>query len=158
MSNILVVYFSFSGTTRELAQEIARQTGGELRELVSQKPYAFDYNTAAKEARNEITRGVCPPLSSGNEPIDGYTTVFVGTPNWFKSLAPPVLSFLRGHDFSGKTIVPFCTHGGGGFGGIEQKIADECPASNLLPGLAVGGAASGEQVASWLKMIGVCAI
>ena len=155
MTDVLVVYYSFSGTTRGLAEEIAKQTAGELRELIPQKPYSFGHNTASKEVRGEIARGVCPLLSSGNEPADGYTTIFVGTPNWFKSLAPPVLSFLRGRDLSGKTIVPFCTHGGGGFGEIEGRIAGECTDSTLLPGLAAGSATTPEQVVGWLETIGM---
>jgi flavodoxin len=155
MSNILIVYYSFSKTTQKLANEIARQTGGDIRELIPQKAYSFDYNTAAKEARVEITRGFCPELKVGNEPIDSYTTVFIGTPNWFKSLTPPVLTFLRKHDFSGKTVIPFCTHGGGGFGEIEEQIAKRCVNARLLPGIAVCGSASTEQISDWLKTIGL---
>ena len=95
--------FTFQNTAN-LALEIAIQTGGDIRELVPDKNYSFDYNTAAKEVRSEIDRGFCPKLISGNEPIDDYETIFIGTPNWFKTLAPPVLSFLRQHDFTGKTV------------------------------------------------------
>ena len=62
MSKVLVVYYSFSNTTRMLAEEISKQTGGDIRELVSEKTYSFNYNTAAKEIRNEIERGYCPKL------------------------------------------------------------------------------------------------
>lgn len=113
-------------TAESLALEIAVQTGGRLRELIPDKNYSFDYNTAVKEVRNQISRGFCPKLISGNEPIDDYQTIFIGSPNWFKTLAPPVMSFLKQHDFTGKAIIPFCTHGGGGFGQIENDIAREC--------------------------------
>jgi flavodoxin len=151
MNNTLIVYYSLFENTKNLALEIARQTGGMLRELVSSKNYSFDYNTAAKEVRNEIMRGYCPALVSGNEPIDDYGTIFIGTPNWFKTVAPPVLSFLRKHDFAGKTVIPFCTHGGGGFGQIEQDIAKECSKSIILPGIAVNGKVASEEVTNWLK-------
>lgn len=155
MSNVLIVYYSFSKSTQKLANEIAQQTGGDIRELIPQKTYSFNYNTAAKGARNEIIRGFCPELKSGDGPIDSYNTVFIGTPNWFKSLTPPVLTFLRKHDFSGKTVIPFCTHGGGGFGEIEKEIAKECLNSRMLPGIAVCGNASTEQISDWLKKIGL---
>jgi flavodoxin len=155
MRNILIVYYSFSTNTQKLAIEIARQTGGDIRELIPQKTYSFNYNTATKEARSEILRGFCPELKSGNEPIDNYDTVFLGTPNWFKSLTPPVLTFLRKHDFSPKTLIPFCTHGGGGFGEIEKQIAKECLNSRLLPGIAVNGSASVGQISAWLSEIGL---
>jgi len=150
----LIVYYSLFKNTETLAAEISMQTGGELRELVPEQNYSFNYNTAVKEARNQISRGFCPRLISGNESTEEYRTIFIGSPNWFKTLASPVLSFLRSHDFSGKTIVPFCTHGGGGIGQIEEVIVKECPGSVVLPGLAIAGAASPEEVEKWLRSIG----
>lgn len=154
MDNILIVYYSLFQNTRNLALEIAKQTDGTIRELIPEKNYSFDYNTAAKEVRNQIARGYCPTLISGNESIDGYHTIFVGTPNWFKTLAPPVMSFLKQYDFAGKTIIPFCTHGGGGFCQIEIDIAKECSKSTILPGIAVNGIAEPAEVSNWLKTIG----
>lgn len=148
----LVVYYSLFKNTENLAIEIAKQTGGTLRELIAARNYSFDYNTAAKEVRSQISRGFCPELISGNEPIDEYQTIFIGTPNWFKTVAPPVMSFLRKHDFTGKTVIPFCTHGGGGICQIENDIAKECPKSLILPSLAVNGTAAPEEVANWLAM------
>ncbi len=155
INTILIAYYSYSHTTERLAAEIARQTGGDLRLLVPEKSYSFDYNTAVKEARLEIDRGYCPKLISGAETVDKYDHVFLGTPNWFKTFAPPVLSFLRREDLSGKTIIPFCTHGGGGFGRIETDMARECPKSKILPGFAGMGDFDPQQVANWLKRIGV---
>jgi flavodoxin len=153
MNNILVVYYSLFKSTEDLALEIALQTGGTLRELIPDKNYSFNYNTAAKEVRNQISRGFCPKLISGNEPIDDYNTIFIGTPNWFKTLAPPVISFLRQHNFTSKKIIPFCTHGGGGFGQIENDIVKECSSSIILPGIAVNGTVKSEEVTNWLKTI-----
>jgi flavodoxin len=154
MNDTLIVYYSLFQNTANLALEITIQTGGTIRELVPEKNYSFDYNTATKEIRNEISRGFCPKLISGNEPIDEYQTIFIGTPNWLKTLAPPVMSFLKQHDFTGKTIIPFCTHGGGGFCQIENDITKECTNSIILPGIAINGTASSEEVANWLKEIG----
>lgn len=134
--------------------EIAMQTGGTLRELIPDKNYSFDYNTAAKEVRNQISRGFCPKLIAGNEPIDDYQTIFIGSPNWFRTLAPPAMSFLRQHNLTGKIIIPFCTHGGGGFGQIKNDIAKECSKSIILPGIASNGTVTSEEVTNWLKTIG----
>lgn len=153
MKKCLVAFYSFSGSTLELALEIADQTGGDIRELVPEKTYAFDYNTAAKEIRGEIIRGYCPRLERGNESIDAFDIIFIGSPNWFKSIAPPVLSFLRSHNFTGKIIVPFCTHGGGGMGEIEKKIMGECHGTDIRPGLAMESAIDKALVADWLKEI-----
>jgi flavodoxin len=152
--NTLIVYYSLFQNTANLALEIAIQTGGTIRELIPDKNYSFDYNTAAKEVRNQISRGFCPKLISGNEPIEDYQTIFIGTPNWFKTLSPPVMSFLREHDFAGKRILPFCTHGGGGFGQIENDITKECSKSIILPGIAVNGVAEPNEVTHWLETIG----
>lgn len=91
------------------------------------------------------------------KPIDGYTHVFIGTPNWFKSYAPPVLTFLRHADLAGKTIIPFCTHGGGGFGNIESSIANKYPNSKMLPGFAATGNFETQQVIRWLTNLGLMA-
>lgn len=157
MKKPLVVYYSFSGSTKALAEEIARQTGADIWELIPKKPYDFSYNTASKEARNEIARGYCPELLGGLGPIDQYDVIFIGSPNWFKSIAPPVLSFLKQHDFSKKTVVSFCTHGGVGFGDIERRIAEECVGANLHTGLSVAGEPDKERVSKWLKSIGFAA-
>ncbi len=155
MRNILVVYYSFSGNTRGLAESIAEAAHGTLRELIPEQAYTFDYNAAAKEARSQTARGHCPKLRAGDGPIDAYDTVFIGTPNWFGSIAPPVRTFLRHHSFAGKTVIPFCTHGGGGFGLAEGEIGAECAGTALLPGMAVEGGGSPEEVAEWLGRIGI---
>lgn len=155
MNKILVVFYSFSNGTKRLAEEIAKQTGGDIRELIPEKPYVFNYNTATKEVRNEVERGYCPELLSGKESVDSYDYIFLGTPNWFKTFAPPILSFLRNVDLKGKTIIPFCTHGGGGFGQIEINIAKECPKSTILPGFAAMSNFDENQVADWIRKIEV---
>lgn len=153
MSKILVVYYSYSNTTKSLAEDIVLLTDGDIRELVIEKPYSFHYNGATKEVRNEMERGYCPKLVSGNESVGDYEYIFVGSPNWFKSFAPPILSFLRSVDLNGKTMIPFCTHGGGGFGQIENNISKECPNSKLLPGFAVTSDYDDKQVQNWLEDI-----
>jgi flavodoxin len=153
MSKTLVVYYSYSNTTKSLAEDIAIITDGDIRELIPEKPYSFTYNTATKEARSEIERGYCPKLLSGNEPINDYEYIFIGTPNWFKSFAPPILSFLRNVDLNGKTIIPFCTHGGGGFGQIEINLSKECLNSTLLPGFATTSDFDDKQVQEWIDGI-----
>lgn len=153
MSEILIIYYSFSNTTKKLAKIISKITGGDIIELVPKNLYSFDYNTAAKEVRNEIENGYCPKLISKNKSVSSYKYIFIGTPNWFKSFAPPILSFLRTVDLNGKTIIPFCTHGGGGFGQIEINIAKECPNSKILSGFASMSPFNEKQVVDWINKI-----
>lgn len=147
----LIVYYSYSGITRRLAEDIALITDGNLRELKPQKPYSFSYNTAVKEARAEIEKGYCPPLLQGAEPIDDTDVIFVGSPNWLKTFAPPVLSFLRSVDLSGKTIIPFCTHGGGGFGRMIEDYKRECKNSIIKDGIALRGDYSFDELEKWFE-------
>ena len=146
--NPLVVYYSYSGITRRLAEDIALITDGNLRELKPQKPYSFSYNTAVKEAREEIEKGYCPPLLEGAEAIENTDVIFVGSPNWLKTFAPPVLSFLRAVDLSGKTIIPFCTHGGGGFG----RMIEDYKNSIIKDGIALRGDYSFDELRKWLDV------
>ena len=147
----LIVYYSYSGITRRLAEDIALITDGNLRELKPQKPYSFSYNTAVKEARAEIEKGYCPPLLQGAEPIEDTDVIFVGSPNWLKTFAPPVLSFLRSVDLSGKTIIPFCTHGGGGFGRMIEDYKRECENSIIKDGIALRGDYNFDELEKWLE-------
>ncbi len=148
---LLIVYYSYSGITRRLAEDIALITDGELRELKPQKPYSFTYNTAVKEARQEIESKYCPPLAEGGESVGYAEVIFIGSPNWLKTFAPPVLTFLETVDLSGKTIIPFCTHGGGGFGRMIEDYKNECKNSIIKEGLALKGDYNFEELQSWLN-------
>ena len=146
----LIVYYSYSGITRRLAEDIALITDGDLRELKPQKPYSFSYNTAVKEVRKEIERGYCPTLIQGAETIENAEVIFIGSPNWLKTFAPPVLSFLRAVDLSKKTIIPFCTHGGGGFGRMIEDYKKECKNSIIKDGIALKGDYNFDELKTWL--------
>ena len=150
----LIVYYSYSGITRRLAEGIALITDAELLELKPQDPYSFSYNTAVKEVRAQIEKGVCPALMQYDINVVDFETVFIGSPNWLKTFAPPELSFLRATDLSGKTVIPFCTHGGGGFGNMIEGYKREYGASCVIPGLAVKGDYTFNEVQKWLESIG----
>ena len=84
-----------------------------------------------------------------------FDPIFIGSPNWLKNMAPPVLSFLRTVDLAGKTIVPFCTHGGGGFGGMLETFTRECPGSTVVEGFAAGAECSFDELEAWLEKLRV---
>ena len=148
---LLIVYYSYSGITRRLAEDIALITDGELRELKPQKPYSFSYNTAVKAARHEIENEYCPPLAEGADSVGDAELIFIGSPNWLKTFAPPVLTFLKTVDLSGKTIIPFCTHGGGGFGRMIENYKNECKNSIIKEGLALKGDYNFDELQNWLN-------
>ena len=117
-------------------------------------PYSTDYNTVldqAQEAQNNQDR---PELSNHVEDMSQYDTIILGYPNWWASIPMPVASFLEEYDFTGKTIVPFCSHGGGRFGQSLTAITKMVPDAVLGEGLAVsysGGSGLSEDVAAWLE-------
>lgn len=154
--NSLIVYYSHSGNTRKLAKLIAEETGGTLCELVPEKFYPDDYNTVVEQAKKEIQAGFKPELKTKVKDISAYDTVFIGTPNWWSTIAPPVATFLESYDLSEKNVVPFCTHGGGGSGHIEAIVKKFCPDSAVLSMLSVyDDTAKDSLVKSWLKKTGV---
>jgi flavodoxin len=156
--HILVAYFSRSGNTRRIANLIQQQVGGTLYEIQPQVPYPALYNACVEQAKKEIQAGHRPVLQSTVDHIESYDTVFVGSPNWWSTIAPPVATFLSEYDFSRKTIVPFCTHGGGGLGRIARDIARLCPRSTVLSSFEIYGAGRGDaqaRMSAWLGELGV---
>ena len=151
----VIVFYSYSGITRRLAEDIALIIDGELRELKPEKPYSFSYNTAVKEARAEIEKGYCPPLSQGAESLGEAEVIFIGSPNWLKTFAPPIRTFLHQVDLRGKTIIPFCTHGGGGFGKMMEEYRASCPASTVQEGLALKSDYDFEDLERWLSALSI---
>ncbi len=139
MSKIVVVYYSHSGNTRGLAKLIASKTNADCLEIIPQNEYPNDYNSVVAQAKQEISRNYRPAIKNIVD-ISAYDTVIIGTPNWWSTMAPPVATFIEEHDLSGKTVIPFCTHGGGGFGHIEtdvKNMASKANAKAVLSGLAV---------------------
>lgn len=155
--NILIVYFSWAGNTRKAAQAIQTATGGELFEVLPQTPYPSDYTTCVNQAEKEVWDDYRPPLKEDLADITAYDLVFVCSPNWWGSLAPPMATFLAGHSFAGKRVAPFCSHGGGGAGRTVEEIEKLCPDAVLLEGLQIVGSEDEDEghLNAWLKKIGV---
>ena len=154
---VLVVYFSHSGNTRKIANLIHQEVGGNIHEIQPERPYPDSYNAVVKQAKKEIQAGHKPVLASTLNPIEAYDTIFVGSPNWCGTIAPPVATFLADNDLSGKTIVPFCTHGGDGLGKIALDIARLCPRSTILSGFEIYESGTGNaqaKVSAWLREVG----
>ena len=156
--NILVAYYSWSGNTRRIAEMIHEMTGCDIIEIHPQVPYPDDYNEVVNQAKKEIKDGFRPALKPSIGNIDAYNRIFVGSPNWLNTIAPPVATFLAEHDFTGKLIIPFCTHGGGGQGSIVNAITRLCPHSTISDCMEIYGSGSGinrSTLSAWLKNAGI---
>jgi flavodoxin len=134
-NNILVAYFSHTGNTRVIANQIHENVGGDIFEIVTVDPYPDDYNACVDKAKQEQDDNSRPELATKVENMDSYDVVFVGYPNWWGTMPMAVFTFLEEYDFSGKTIVPFCTHEGSGLGRSVEDIKELCPQSTILEGL-----------------------
>ncbi len=154
----MIVFFSWGGNTRGVAREIQRQTGGYLFEIELVHPYSSDYNTVLDQAQRDQKVQARPEIKNKVDNIEEYDTIILGYPNWWASIPMPIATFLEEYDLSGKTIMPFCSHGGGRFGQSLTAIAKLAPNSPLIDGLSVhysGGSSLSSDVADWLARNGV---
>lgn len=155
---ILIAYFSWGGNTKGVAEEIQRQTGADLFEITLVNPYSSDYNTVLDEAQRDQNAQARPELASHIDNMDEYDTVMIGYPNWWASIPMPIASFLEEYDFSGKTILPFCSHGGGRFGQSLTAIAKLAPDATMGEALSIhysGGSELSSDVTDWLNSNGI---
>jgi len=158
-NDILIAYYSWSGNTRKIAILIEHETGGTLFEIEPVQPYTTDYRAAVAQAKEEIQAGFRPELKAMPE-ITSDTVVFLGSPIWWHTMAPPLATFIERLNLNRKTVVPFHTHGGGGVGSFEEDIAKMCPNSKITTGFGAynsGGSETRAQIGSWLSSIGISA-
>ena len=153
---ILVAYFSYSGNTNKIARQIQNFVGGVVFEIQVANRYPAAYNDVLKRAKEEIRSGARPELENKPTGLENYDVVFIGYPNWWNTFPAPVLSFLSDYDFTGKKIIPFCTHGGGGSGRSFTDIANQCRGAEVIEGFSINGYAVNEnniEIVKWINNI-----
>lgn len=147
------------GNTQYVAQLIQEMTGGDIFRILPQKPYPTDHRTLVDLAREEQEQDARPAIAGKIKAPEAYDTIFIGYPNWWGDMPMILYSFLEQYDFSGKTLVPFCTHGGSGFSRTIRTIQDKQPGATVirngysLSRSRMERAPSG--VAEWLKKTGL---
>lgn len=113
MKKMLVVYYSWSnGNTKQIAEQLAKATGAELAEIDTVQPYTGSYDEVVDQGQREVNAGYKPEIKPLTVNIQDYNVIAVGTPTWWYTMAPAVLTFLSAQDFTGKTVIPFMTNGG----------------------------------------------
>ena len=127
------------GNTEVVTQKIQQLTGAELFEIKTIMNYPEDYTETTRVAQKELRENARPKLSAQLNNLNSYDIIYLGYPNWRGTMPMAVYTFLESADFSGKTILPFCTHGGSGLGSSIQDIKKLCPYAKLLEGLAITG-------------------
>ena len=167
-SNMLVAYFSLAGeqygvgvieegNTSIIAHMIAEQTGADLFEIEAVTPYPTSHSELLDVSRQEMANNARPEIAGTVDNMDDYDTIFIGYPNWWGDMPMIVYNFLESYDLSGKTIVPFCTHGGSGLSNTESTIAD-ITGGTMKDGFAISGTTAQNdrdtaqnEVMQWLK-------
>ena len=141
------------GNTEVLAHKIQQLMGGDLFEIRTLQEYPEEYIDTTRVARNELRTNARPELAEYVKNMEDYDVVYLGYPNWWGTFPMAVCTFLESADFSGKTIVPFCTHEGSGIGYSEQDLQKLCPGAILITGIAIRGgrvATADKQLEEWL--------
>lgn len=156
----IVVYFSCTGNTKAVAEEVAAQTGSELHEIVPEEPYTeedLNYNNDNCRANIEMNDPESrPAISNTIENFSEYDTIYIGYPIWWGSLPRIMNTFLDTYDFSGKTIVPFCTSGSSSISQSVSVIREAEPEAQIKKGLQISSAGaddSSDEVSRWIEEI-----
>ena len=182
-SNILIAYFTYgenaelpddvdasasasiqifngevTGNTGVMARMIAEASGGKLFSIRTVEPYPDNYNDTVDVGQTEKNNGIHPELATHIENLDQYDTIFVGFPNWWYGMPMVMYSFFDEYDFSGKTVIPFCTSGGSAFSDAIDEIKNMEPDATILDGLHIGSSSvtdAESRVSEWVQGLGL---
>ncbi|MFW9835714.1 MAG: flavodoxin [Candidatus Thorarchaeota archaeon] len=156
MSDILIAYYSHSGNTKEIAEQINELVGGTIFRIEPVDEYPRSYQEVLKVSKVEIDNGIKPSLKKKVENFERFGMIFVGSPNWYSTIAPPVATFLSDYDLSGKKVIPFVTHGGGGVAHCIIDIKKLIGNATMLEGFVISGYRTGrakQELQTWLTQI-----
>ena len=169
---VLIAYFSRAGNnyvggaivnltvgnTEVAMNTVEKLTGGAMFRIDPVNKYAADYTKCTEEAKRELRAIARPELVDYLNNIDDFDTIILGYPNFWGTMPMPVFTFLERYDFSGKLILPLCTHEGSGMGRSEGDIKKLCSGADVRPGLAIRGSSvktAANDIENWLKKEGV---
>ena len=154
----LVVYFSCTNTTKGVAEKIADAANADIYGIKAKVPYTaadLDYSPS-RSATEQSNPSARPAIAGGIDSIDNYSVIYLGYPIWSDEEPRIIDTFLESYDFSGKTIIPFCTSGGSGIGTSVKNIKKLVPSStNVLNGNRFSGSVSKAKVNEWVKGLGL---
>ena len=150
---ILVAYFSATGTTKGVAERLANAVGADLYEIVPAESYSdADLNWNDKNSRStkeQNDKSARPGIASETLDLSGYTTIYVGFPVWWGEEPRIMDTFVESYDFSGKTMIPFCTSGGSGIGSSGKNMEKLTSGAAWLDGKRFGGSVGEDELRAW---------
>ena len=153
-SKTLVVYFSCTGTTKPLAEYAAEITGADLYEIVAEDPYTeadLAYYTNGRADQEQNDPDARPAISGGVENMDAYDTIILGYPIWHGQAPRIISTFLESYDFSGKTMIPFCTSHSSGIGSSADNLHDLADEAKWMSGRRFGSGTSRSTIEEWIR-------
>lgn len=157
-NRILTVYFSCTGTTKAIAEKIASITGSDIYSITPEDPYTEEdlaYYTGGRADQEQADPSVRPLISGNAEDMDGYDTIILGYPIWHGEAPRIINTFLESYDFSGKTILPFCTSHSSGIGSSDDRLHSSAPSAAWLSGVRFPSGASDDEIRAWLESEGI---
>lgn len=151
---VLIAYYSVSGNTEEVAKKVQEEIGGDLFKIETVDVYPEEYKELVAQAKKEINDGYRPKLKSQVENMAQYDTVFIGSPNWWGTIAPAVSTFIESNNLEGKKVIPIITHGSGGVQNTIKDMKEQCKGCNFVEDGWVGFRNRTWGVGSWLEEVG----
>lgn len=133
----LVLYYSETGTTKAVAQELQKQLGADIEEIEAVVPYSGNFQETIQRGQREMQSGEMPAIKPLKKKIADYDIIFLGYPIWFGTYANPIITLVKEQDFAGKTIVPFCTFGSGGLNTSSDALKKALPKATIAKGYGV---------------------
>lgn len=154
----IVIYYSYGGNTRKIAEEIQKRLGADVAEIETVEPYTGSYNDVVDQGQREVERGFMPEIKLLKVDLSQYDTVILGTPVWWYTFAPAMKTFLSSVDLSGKKVYPFATNGGW-IGHTFRDFEKVCAGAKVMPGLNIRfnedkQMTSGTDICKWIQNIG----
>ena len=153
-SEVLVAYFSCTGTTEGIAERIAEQTGGVLHEIVPEVPYTeedLDYYSGGRADEEQADPDARPAIANSVENMENYDVIFLGYPIWHGQAPKIMYTFLESYDFSGKTIIPFCTSHSSGIGSSDDNLHPLAAGAEWEEGRRFAGSEGAQIIQQWLE-------
>ena len=152
--SVLVVYFSATGTTKDVAEKIAAITDADLYEIKAAQEYTeadLDWHDDnSRTTKEQDDKSVRPEIGSDPVTLDGYTTIYIGYPIWWGEEPRIMDTFVESYSFDGITMIPFCTSGSSGIGRSGTNLAENAGSGNWLDGQRFGAGASESEIQSWI--------
>ena len=157
-SDVLVVVFSATGTTKGVAEKIVKLTGADFYEIIPAEPYTSDdlnwHDDNSRTTKEQNDKSARPAIGSEDISLEGYKTVYIGYPIWWGQAPRIMSSFVEKYDFAEITVIPFCTSGSSDIGESDDDLAKQAGSGNWLQGKRFPGGVSDDELQEWAKEAG----